>query len=139
MLILLPGYQINLVWHTLCVWGQCHKEGQGHTKVKVIPRSNCKCLTFNWQVGGGPSTERHSCFQFFFDQSPFCGTTDFSHFGLRVIFPRVVLFSTLTCFHVVTSGTFSSIGVNTVHLKACKQQVRLPYILMQFVTSQMLM
>ena len=31
-------------------------------KVKVIPRSNCKCLTFYQQVGGGPSTEKHSCF-----------------------------------------------------------------------------
>ena len=29
-------------------------------KVKVIPRSNCKCLTFYQQVGGGPLTERHS-------------------------------------------------------------------------------
>ena len=35
-------------------------------KVKVIPRSNCKCLTFYWQVGGGPSTERHSCLILFF-------------------------------------------------------------------------
>ena len=26
--------------------------------------SNCKCLTFYRQVGGGPSTERHSCFQY---------------------------------------------------------------------------
>ena len=31
---------------------------------QVIPRSNCKCLTFYWQAGGGPSTERHSCFVF---------------------------------------------------------------------------
>ena len=52
MLILLPGHQLNLVW---LVWGQ------GHTKVKVIPRSNCKCLAFYWQAGGGPLTERHSC------------------------------------------------------------------------------
>ena len=52
MLILLPGHQFNLVW---LVWGQ------GHTKVKVIERSNCKCLTFYQQAGGGPSTERHSC------------------------------------------------------------------------------
>ena len=37
-----------------------HKWGQGYTKVKVIPRSNCKCLTFYWQTGGGPLTERHS-------------------------------------------------------------------------------
>ena len=29
-----------------------------------MPRSNCKCLTFYWQVGGGPLTERHSCFFF---------------------------------------------------------------------------
>ena len=51
MLILLSGHQFNLVW---LVWGQ------GHTKVKVISRSNCKCLTFYQQVGGGHSTERHS-------------------------------------------------------------------------------
>ena len=51
MLILLPGHQFNLVW---LVWGQCH------TKAKVIPRSNCKCLTFYWQAGGGPSTKRLS-------------------------------------------------------------------------------
>ena len=31
-------------------------------EVKVIPRSNCKCFTFYWQVGGGPMTERHSCY-----------------------------------------------------------------------------
>ena len=31
------------------------------SEVKVIPRSNCKCLTFYQQAGGGPSTERHSC------------------------------------------------------------------------------
>ena len=37
-----------------------HKLGQGHFKVKVIQRSNYKCLTFYWQVGGGPLTERHS-------------------------------------------------------------------------------
>ena len=30
-------------------------------EVKVTPRSNCKYLTFYWQAGGGPSTERHSC------------------------------------------------------------------------------
>ena len=30
--------------------------GQGHLKVKVIPRSNCKCLNFCQQAGGGPST-----------------------------------------------------------------------------------
>ena len=41
--------------------GQGHKLGQGHLMVKVIPRSNCKCLTFYQQAGGGPSTERHSC------------------------------------------------------------------------------
>ena len=29
-------------------------------EVKVIPKSNCKCLTFYQQAGGGPSTERHS-------------------------------------------------------------------------------
>ena len=32
--------------------------------VKVIARSNCKCLTFYWKVGGGPSTERHSCLKY---------------------------------------------------------------------------
>ena len=60
MLILLPGHQFNFVW---LAWGQGHQQGQGHTKVKVIPRSNFKCLTFYWQAGGGPSTERHSCSQ----------------------------------------------------------------------------
>ena len=35
--------------------------GQGHNEVKVILRSNCKCLTFYRQVGGGPSSERRSC------------------------------------------------------------------------------
>ena len=33
-----------------------------HTKVKFIPWSNCKCLTFSQEAGGGPSTERHSCY-----------------------------------------------------------------------------
>ena len=47
MLIWLPGHKFNFVW------GQGHKKGQGHTKVKVIPRSNCKCLTFYQQAGGG--------------------------------------------------------------------------------------
>ena len=40
---------------------QVHIWCQGHTKVKVIPRWNCKCLIFYQQAGGGPSTERHSC------------------------------------------------------------------------------
>ena len=31
--------------------------------VKVIPRSNCKCLTFYQQAGGGPLTERLSSMQ----------------------------------------------------------------------------
>ena len=57
MLILLPGHHFNLVW---LVWGQGHKWGQCHLKVKVISSSNCKCLTFYWQTGGGSSTERHS-------------------------------------------------------------------------------
>ena len=61
MLILLPGHQFNLVW---LVWGRGHEWGHGHTKVKVIPRSICKCFEFYWQAGGGPSTERHSCFFF---------------------------------------------------------------------------
>ena len=42
-----------------CLRSRSH-QGKGHIKVKVIPRSNCKCLTFYRQVGGGPSTERHS-------------------------------------------------------------------------------
>ena len=29
-------------------------------EVKVISRSNCKCLYFYWLTGGGPSTDRHS-------------------------------------------------------------------------------
>ena len=35
-------------------------------KVKVIARSNCKCLTFYRQAGGGPSTERHSCCYYYY-------------------------------------------------------------------------
>ena len=58
MLISLPGHKFNLFW---LVWGQGHKLGQGHLKVEVIAKSNCKCLTFYRQAGGGPSTERHSC------------------------------------------------------------------------------
>ena len=54
MPILLPGHQFNLFW---LVWGQGDKLGQGHLKVKVIPRSDCKCLTFYQQA-----TERHSFF-----------------------------------------------------------------------------
>ena len=50
MLILLPGHQFNLF------------EVKVINKVKVIPRSNCKCLTFHRQAGGGPSTERHSSY-----------------------------------------------------------------------------
>ena len=61
MLILLPGHQFNSVW---LAQGQGHKLGQGHLKVKVIPRSNCTCLTFYWQAEGGPSTERHSCYSY---------------------------------------------------------------------------
>ena len=34
-------------------------------KVKVIPWWKCKCLIFYQQAGGGPSTERHSCFDEF--------------------------------------------------------------------------
>ena len=59
MLILLCGHQFNLVW---LVPSQGHKWGQGHTKIKVISRFNCKYLTFYQQAGGGPSTERHSCY-----------------------------------------------------------------------------
>ena len=31
----------------------------------VIPRSNCKCLTFYRQVGDGSLTERYSCSKYF--------------------------------------------------------------------------
>ena len=31
------------------------------SKVKVISRSNCKCLTFYHQAEGEPLIERHSC------------------------------------------------------------------------------
>ena len=58
MLILLPGHQFNLVLH---VQGHGCKLVQGHLKVKVIPRSNCKHLSFYQQAGGGPLAERHSC------------------------------------------------------------------------------
>ena len=44
---------ISLTWFVL-------SEVKIINEVKVIPRSNCKCLTFCQQVGGGPSTERHS-------------------------------------------------------------------------------
>ena len=32
---------------------------------KVIPRLNCKCLTFYQQEGGGPKTEIHSCCMYY--------------------------------------------------------------------------
>ena len=35
-------------------------QGQGHRKVKIILWSVTRCFTFYQQVGGGPSTERHS-------------------------------------------------------------------------------
>ena len=38
---------------------QSHKLDKCHFKVMDFPGSNCMCY---WQVGGGPSTERHSCF-----------------------------------------------------------------------------
>ena len=40
-------------------------QGQGHS------RSNCKCFTFYQQAGGGPSTERHSCYVLIFIKSKF--------------------------------------------------------------------
>ena len=55
MLILLPGHQFDL------------SEVKVINEVTVIPRSRSfkgqivSDLTFYWQVGGGPSTERHSC------------------------------------------------------------------------------
>ena len=57
-LIWLKGHRFHMSY------GQAHKLGQGHLKVKVNPKSNCKCLTFYWQVGNGPSTERHSSLRF---------------------------------------------------------------------------
>ena len=48
---------ISLTWFDL-------SEVKVINEVKVIPRSNCKCLTFYLQAGGGPSTERHSCMVF---------------------------------------------------------------------------
>ena len=51
----------NLVNMVLHFEGQYYKLGQGHLKAKVIPRLNCKCLTFCQQAGDGPLTERHSC------------------------------------------------------------------------------
>ena len=44
MLILLHWHQFNLIW---LVWGQGHKWGQGHSKVKVILRSNCVWLSIS--------------------------------------------------------------------------------------------
>ena len=44
----------------------------GHFKVKIISKSNCKCLTFYQQAGSGPSTESRSCCTNYFDNfSPF--------------------------------------------------------------------
>ena len=57
MLIWLNGNQFNLVLH---VEGQGNKLGQGHLKVKVILRSNYKCLTFYQQAKGASSIEKHS-------------------------------------------------------------------------------
>ena len=61
MLIWLPGHQLNLVLHAK---GQGHKLGQGYLKVKVF-LGLTMCLTFCWQAGGGPLTERHSCSMIF--------------------------------------------------------------------------
>ena len=58
ILILLPWHQFNLV-HLSEV--KVIHEVMVITKVKVIPRSNCKRLTFYQHAGGGPSTERHFC------------------------------------------------------------------------------
>ena len=38
-----------------------HVYGQGHLKLKVIPGSNCKCLTFYRQPGDGPSSYTRVC------------------------------------------------------------------------------
>ena len=43
------------------VWWYILTISRSSLRVKVIPRSNCKCLTSYWQAGGGPSTERLSC------------------------------------------------------------------------------
>ena len=88
MLILVPGHQFNWVW---LVWGQGNKLSQGHTKVKVIPRSNCKCLNFYQQVGGGLLTERHSCWGVFFTCQVFLCAFHFS--GVLFMF-----FSLFRCF-----------------------------------------
>ena len=45
---------ISSIWYDL-------SEVSVINKVKVMQRSDCKCLIFYWQAGGGPSTERHSC------------------------------------------------------------------------------
>ena len=37
-------------------------DGQGHLMVEAIPESKCKGLDFYLELGGGPSTERLSCF-----------------------------------------------------------------------------
>ena len=55
MLILLPGHLV------LLVWGQDHKWGQGHAKVRSF-QGQVVSLAFYCQAGGGPSTERHSSF-----------------------------------------------------------------------------
>ena len=105
MLILVPGHQFYWVW---LVWGQGHKLSQGHTKVKVIPRSNCKCLDFYQQVGGGPLTERHSCwgvfslFRYFLCAFHFSGVL-FMFFSLfscafHVLFTVPMLFTFQVCF-----------------------------------------
>ena len=52
---LAPGHLFNL------------SEVKVINEVKVTPRSrsNCKCLNFYQQVGGGPSTERHACLLYY--------------------------------------------------------------------------
>ena len=39
------------------LWYEYGHQGQGHLKVKVIPKSNCKRFDFSLEVGSGPSIE----------------------------------------------------------------------------------
>ena len=71
MLIWLPDNQFNLVWF---VWGQYHKWGQGHTKVRVIPRPNCK---FDFQSASG---------RWAFDWKAFLLLKQFSWWGCKLVF-----------------------------------------------------
>ena len=64
LIILTVGYKIHLLEPTygsnmiIKVISRSRLfQGQGYFQVNVIPESNCKCLDFCPETGGGPSTE----------------------------------------------------------------------------------